>query len=385
MRLPIYLDYMATTPVDPRVVAKMQQYLTIDVTFGNPSSPHFYGYAAKTAIDEAKEQVAALLNANPSGLIWTSGATEANNLAIKGCANFYQRQGKHIITCTTEHKSVLEPCRYLATQGFQVTYINPESDGLINLQKLEQLCRSDTILIAIMHVNNEIGVIQNIAAIGELTRSKGILFHVDAAQSMGKIPINLEELKIDSMAVSAHKIYGPKGVGALYIRQNPKLHLEPQMHGGEQESGLRSGTLATHQIMGMGKAAEIAAIEMATENKRLLTLREKFWDGIKELPGVSINGTINQRIAGNLNVSFGEVDGETLILGLKDIAVSSASACNKNYLEPSYVLQALRIDHTLAMNAMRFSFGRFTTTADIDYAVQHINMVVKQLHPATQS
>ena len=379
MSKPIYLDYMATTPVDPRVAKKMQLYLTNDGIFGNSASLHFYGHQAKTAIEDARWQVANLINNDPKSIIWTSGATEANNLAIKGATYFYQHQGTHIVTCKTEHKSVLDSCKYLETQGFSVTYLTPKPDGLIDLHILEQALRPDTILVAIMHVNNEIGVIQDIAAIGELTHSRGILFHVDATQGIGKIPLDLQKLKIDLLAFSAHKIYGPKGIGALYIRQQPKLHLVPQIHGGEQEYGVRSGTLATQQIVGMGEALHIAAQEMITENDRLLALREHLWQEIKSLGNVYLNGSLTNRIAGNLNISFGDIDSELLLAALKDIAISSAAACTKAILEPSHVLKAIGVPNQLALNTIRISIGRFTNETEIDFTIKHIKEIVTKL------
>lgn len=379
MQKPIYLDYMATTPTDPRVVAKMLPYLSsIDTgLFGNPSSKHYYGYQAMGAVEEARAQVATLVNCDPKNIIWTSGATESNNLAIKGAAQFYERQGKHIVTCKTEHKAVLDTCKYLETQGFEISYLTPEKDGLIDLKKLEQTLRPDTILVSIMQVNNEIGIIQDIKNIGELTRKRGILFHVDAAQSSGKLPIDLENLKVDLMSFSAHKIYGPKGIGALYVR--PKLHLISQIHGGEQENHLRAGTLATHQIVGMGEAFYIATSEMGSEGKRLLALRNKLWDGIKDLGDIYTNGSIESRIQGNLNVSFGNIDGELLLAALKDIAVSTASACTSVITEPSHVLTAIGVSNQLISSTIRFSVGRFTTDAEIDIAVRHINEIVAKL------
>lgn len=374
---PIYLDYMATTPVDPRVAKKMLPYLTDDSFFGNSLSKHFYGYQAKAAIENARLQVATLINSDPKSIVWTSGATEANNLALKGAACFYARQGKHIITCKTEHKSVLDVCRYLETQGFSVTYLTPKPDGLIDLNALEQAVRPDTILVSIMHVNNEIGVIQDIATIGELARARGILFHVDATQSMGKIPIDLEQLKIDLMSFSAHKIYGPKGVGALYIRQQPKLHLVPQIHGGEQEHGLRSGTLATHQIVGMGEALQIAGQEMLGENQRFLALRERLWQEVKNLGNVYLNGSLTNRIAGNLNISFDNISGELLLAALKDLALSSTATCNQ--MQISYVLKAIGVPDKLAMNTLRISFGRFTTETEIELVIKHIKEMVSKL------
>ena len=377
MTKPIYLDYMATTPIDPRVAQKMIPYL--NEFFGNPASKHYYGYQAQAAVEEARAQVAALVNCDPKSIIWTSGATEANNLALKGAAYFYSRQGKHIVTGKTEHKSVLDPCKYLATQGFDVTYLTPKPDGLINLEDLEKALRQDTILVSIQHVNSEIGVIQNIKNIGELTRSRGILFHVDAAQSAGKIPIDLQKLKIDLMSFSSHKIYGPKGAGALYVRSHPKLHLTPQLHGGDQENNLRAGTLATHQIVGMGEAFYIAALEMQDEGKRLLALREKLWQGIKSLGNIYINGSSSNRIQGNLNVSFGDIDSELLLAALKDLAVSTTSACTRSSTTPSYVLQAIGVPKNLILSSIRFSIGRFTTETEINNAIKHINEVVAKL------
>lgn len=374
---PIYLDYMATTPIDPRVAEKMQFYLTNELAFGNSASQHFYGYQAKAAIEDARLQVANLINGDPKGIVWTSGATEANNLAIKGATIFYQRQGKHIVTCKTEHKSVLDTCKYLETQGFRVTYLTPKSDGLIDLEILEQALQPDTILVSIMHVNNEIGIIQNISDISNLTRARGILFHVDATQSVGKIPIDLQQLKVDLMSFSAHKVYGPKGIGALYIRQQPRIHLAPQIHGGEQEGGIRSGTLATHQIIGMGKALEISAQEMIDENHRLLGLRMQLWQAIKSLGNVQINGSLTNRIAGNLNISFDDIDGELLLAALKDLALSAASTCNKG--QSSYVLKAIGVPNKLILNTLRISIGRFTTTTEIEFTAKHIKEVVNKL------
>ena len=368
---------MATTPVDPRVAKKMHSCLIGDSDFGNSSSQHFYGYQAKTAIEEARSQIASLINCDPKSIIWTSGATEANNLAIKGAACFYQRQGKHIITCKTEHKSVLDTCQYLETQGFSVTYLTPKQDGLIDLQTLEQTLRPDTILASIMHVNNEIGVIQDISAIGNLLHSRGILFHVDATQSIGKIPIDLQQLKVDLMSFSAHKIYGPKGIGALYIRQQPKLHLVPQIHGGEQERGIRSGTLATHQIVGMGEALQIAGQEMIGENQRLLKLRNYLWQEIKILGNVELNGSLINRVAGNLNISFDDIDGELLITSLKNLALSAAATCNKG--QASYVLKAIGVIDRLALNTLRISIGRFTTETEIDFTIKYIKEIVTKL------
>jgi len=380
MKLPIYLDYSATCPVDPRVAEKMVQYMTMDGTFGNPASrSHRYGWQAEEAVDTAREQIADLLNADPREIIFTSGATESDNLAIKGAAHFYQKQGKHIITCKTEHKAVLDTTRQLEREGFEVTYLEPETNGLIDLNKLEAAMRDDTILVSIMHVNNEIGVIQDIAAIGELCRSRKIVFHVDAAQSAGKLPIDVQEMKVDLISLSAHKIYGPKGIGALYVRRKPRIRLEAQMHGGGHERGFRSGTLPTHQIVGMGEAFRIAKEEMQQDYDHAKALRDRLLAGIKDMEAVTINGDLEQRLPNNLNVSFAFVEGESLLMSLKDLAVSSGSACTSASLEPSYVLRALGLDDELAHSSIRFSFGRFTTEEDVDYAVGLIREAVDKL------
>jgi cysteine desulfurase len=380
MKLPIYMDYSATTPVDPRVAELMCSYLTPDGDFGNPASrSHAFGWKADEAVNLARKQVAGLVNADPKEIIWTSGATESDNLAIKGVADFYVKKGKHIVTSKTEHKAVLDTCRQLERQGYEVTYLDPEPSGLIDLRKLEAALRDDTILVSIMHVNNEIGVIQDIDAIGEMTRARKILFHVDAAQSAGKVPIDLERLKVDLMSFSAHKIYGPKGIGALYVRRKPRVRLEAQMHGGGHERGMRSGTLPTHQIVGMGEAFRIATEEMATENERVLGLRKRLWDGIKDMEEVYLNGDEQRRVAGNLNVSFAFVEGESLIMALKDLAVSSGSACTSASLEPSYVLRALGREDELAHSSIRFTLGRFTTVEEVDYAIAKIRTEVERL------
>jgi cysteine desulfurase len=377
---PIYMDYAATTPMDPRVAEKMVQYLTPDGEFGNPASrSHAYGWNAEAAVEEARKQVAALVNANPKEIIWTSGATESDNLAIKGAAHFYSKQGKHIITSKTEHKAVLDSCRQLEREGFEVTYLDPEPSGLIDLAKLEAAIRDDTILISIMHVNNETGVIQDIAAIGELARGKKIIFHVDAAQSAGKVDIDLDQLKVDLMSFSGHKIYGPKGIGALYVRRKPRVRLEAQMHGGGHERGMRSGTLATHQIVGMGEAFHIAKQDMAADNARITALRDRLLDGFKDLEEVYINGDMAHSVPNILNISFNYVEGESLIMALKDIAVSSGSACTSASLEPSYVLRALGRNDELAHSSIRFSIGRFTTEAEIDYAITHVREAIAKL------
>ncbi|HGH6026149.1 TPA: IscS subfamily cysteine desulfurase [Vibrio mimicus] len=380
MKLPIYLDYSATCPVDPRVAEKMVQYMTMDGTFGNPASrSHRYGWQAEEAVDTAREQIAALLNADPREIVFTSGATESDNLAIKGVAHFYNKQGKHIITSKTEHKAVLDTMRQLEREGFEVTYLDPESNGLIDLAKLEAAMRDDTILVSIMHVNNEIGVIQDIATIGELCRSRKVVFHVDAAQSAGKVAIDVQELKVDLISLSAHKIYGPKGIGALYVRRKPRIRLEAQMHGGGHERGFRSGTLPTHQIVGMGEAFRIAKEEMQKDYEHALALRERLLAGIKDMEAVTINGDLEQRVPHNLNVSFAFVEGESLLMALKDLAVSSGSACTSASLEPSYVLRALGLNDELAHSSIRFSFGRFTTEAEIDYAIELIRVAVDKL------
>ena len=380
MKLPVYLDYSATTPVDPRVAEKMMQCLTLEGNFGNPASrSHPFGWKAEQAVETARQQMADLINANPKEIIWTSGATESDNLAIKGVAHFYAKKGKHIVTCKTEHKAVLDPCRQLEREGFEVTYLDPETNGLINLEKLKAALRDDTILVSIMHVNNEIGVIQDIAAIGEITRERGIIFHVDGAQSAGKVDIDMERMKVDLMSFSAHKMYGPKGIGALYVRRKPRVRLEAQMHGGGHERGLRSGTLATHQIVGMGEAARICKQEMAAEQDKLLKLRNRLWNGLKDIEEVYVNGDLEQRIAGNINISFNFVEGESLMMALKDLAVSSGSACTSSSLEPSYVLRAIGRNDELAHSSMRFTLGRFTTEEEIDYTVKLVRENIEKL------
>lgn len=380
MQLPIYLDYAATTPVDPRVAEKMMEYLTPTGKFGNPASrSHSFGWEAEAAVEEARANVAALINADPKDIVWTSGATESDNLAIKGAAHFYQKKGKHLITCKTEHKAVLDTCRQLEREGFEVTYLDPEPNGLIDLNKLSDAIRKDTSLVSLMHVNNEIGVIADIAAIGELTRSKGVLFHVDAAQSTGKVAIDVENMQVDLISMSAHKTYGPKGVGALYVRRKPRVRIEPQTHGGGHERGMRSGTLATHQIVGMGEAFRLAKLEMVEEQTRLLALKNRFWDGLKDLEEIYVNGDLEHRIAGNLNISFAFVEGESLIMALKELAVSSGSACTSASLEPSYVLRAIGRPDELAHSSIRFSFGRFTTAEEIDYAIPLIRSKINKL------
>ncbi len=378
LHLPIYMDYSATTPVDPRVAAAMIPYLT--EKFGNPASrSHSFGWVADEAVERAREQVAALVNADPKEIVWTSGATESNNLAIKGAAHFYADKGKHIITMKTEHKAVLDTVRELERQGFAATYLDPEADGLLDLGELKAALRPDTIIVSVMLVNNEIGVIQDIAAIGEICRERGILFHVDAAQATGKVQIDLQKLKVDLMSFSAHKTYGPKGIGALYVRRKPRVRLEAQMHGGGHERGFRSGTLATHQIVGMGEAFRIAKEEMATENERIRMLRDRLWKGLSGMEEVFVNGDMEQRVPHNLNVSFNFVEGESLIMAVKDIAVSSGSACTSASLEPSYVLRALGRSDELAHSSIRFTVGRFTTVEEVDYAVKLLNEKIGKL------
>ena len=380
MKLPIYFDYSATTPVDKRVAEKMMQYMTTDGFFGNPASrSHKFGWQAEEAVDIARNQVAELINADPREIVFTSGATESNNLAIKGAAHFYGKKGKHIITCKTEHKAVLDTCRELERQGFEVTYLDPESNGLIDLNKLSDAMRDDTVVVSIMHVNNEIGVIQDIAEIGELCRARKIVFHVDAAQSAGKIAIDMQHLKVDLMSFSAHKIYGPKGIGALYVSRKPRVRLEAQTHGGGHERGMRSGTLATHQIVGIGEAFKIAKEEMAQDVAHVTAMRDRLWQGISSMEQVFINGDAEKRYAGNLNVSFNFVEGESLIMALKDLAVSSGSACTSASLEPSYVLRALGLNDEMAHSSIRFSFGRFTTEEEIDYAIELIQKSIGHL------
>jgi cysteine desulfurase len=368
VKLPIYLDYSATTPVDPRVAAKMIPWLTEQ--FGNPASrSHSFGWEAEKAVEEAREQVAALVNCDSREIVWTSGATESDNLAIKGASNFYSGKGKHIITVQTEHKAVLDPFRELERQGFEATYLQPEPNGLLDIEKFRAALRPDTIFASVMLVNNEIGVIQDIEAIGNLCRERGIIFHVDAAQATGKVAIDLEKLPVDLMSFSAHKTYGPKGVGALYVRRKPRVRIEAQMHGGGHERGMRSGTLATHQIVGMGEAFRIAREEMELENVRIRRLRDKLLSGLQEIEEVYINGDLQHRVPHNLNVSFNYVEGESLIMAVKDIAVSSGSACTSASLEPSYVLRALGRSDELAHSSIRFSIGRFTTEEEIAYTV----------------
>ncbi|QDC44411.1 IscS subfamily cysteine desulfurase [Methylophilus medardicus] len=378
-RKPIYLDYSATTPVDPRVAQKMIPYLTED--FGNPASrSHPYGWTAEHAVEEAREEVARLVNADPREIVWTSGATESNNLAIKGAAHFYaESKGKHIITLATEHKAVLDAVRELEREGFEATYLQPEPDGLLSLEKFKAAIRPDTVLASIMMVNNEIGVIQDMTALGDVCRANNVIFHVDAAQATGKVIIDLETLPVDLMSFSAHKTYGPKGIGALYVRRKPRIRIEAQMHGGGHERGMRSGTLATHQIAGMGEAFRIAREEMASENERIRMLRDRLLNGLMQIEETYVNGDLDHRVPHNLNVSFNYVEGESLIMAIKDIAVSSGSACTSASLEPSYVLRALGRSDELAHSSIRFSIGRFTTEADVDYTIDLLKSKIDKL------
>jgi cysteine desulfurase len=378
MKLPIYLDYSATTPVDPRVAQKMIPYLTEH--YGNPASrSHAFGWKAEEAVEQAREHVAALVRCDAKDLVWTSGATESINLALKGAAEFYKTKGKHLVTVKTEHKATLDTVRELERRGFEATYLDVGADGLLDLNQLESALRKDTILVSVMFVNNEIGVVQDIAAIGEICRRKGVLFHVDSAQATGKCDIDLQSLKVDLMSFSAHKTYGPKGIGALYVRRKPRVRLEAQMHGGGHERGFRSGTLATHQIAGMGEAFRIAKLEMATERDRIRALRDKLLGGIRQMEEVFVNGHLEHRVPHNLNVSFNFVEGESLIMAVKDIAVSSGSACTSASLEPSYVLRALGRSDELAHSSIRFTLGRFTTQEEIDYTVDHLRTKVAKL------
>lgn len=380
MKLPIYMDYAATTAVDPRVAEKMMQFLTPDGIFGNPASrSHRFGWQAEEAVDIARNQIADLIGADSREIVFTSGATEADNLAIKGAAHFYQSKGKHIITVKTEHKAVLDTCRQLEREGFDVTYLSPEANGILDLVKLEQAMRDDTILVSIMHVNNETGVIQDIEKIGEMCRSKGIVFHVDATQSVGRLDIDLAKLKVDLMSFSSHKLYGPKGIGGLYVRRKPRIRIEAQMHGGGHERGMRSGTLPVHQIVGMGEAYHIAKQEMHSEMARLQKLKDRLWHGLKDIDEVYLNGSYEHSVANILNVSFAYVEGESLMMALKDLAVSSGSACTSASLEPSYVLRALGLNDELAHSSIRFSIGRFTSEDEIDYVIQLLKDSIDKL------
>ncbi|MGB1667026.1 MAG: IscS subfamily cysteine desulfurase [Pseudohongiellaceae bacterium] len=380
MQLPIYLDYSSTNPVDPRVAAKMMECLTLDGNFGNPASrSHMSGWKAEEAVETARRQVADLIHCDPREIVWTSGATESDNLAIKGAAKFYQDKGRHLVTSVIEHKAVLDSCKQLEQEGFSVTYLTPDSRGMISPAQVAAAIRPDTTLVSLMHVNNEIGVVNDIRAIGEVTRQHGVLLHVDAAQSAGKIAIDLSQMQVDLMSLTAHKIYGPKGIGALYVRRQPKVRIEPQVHGGGHEQGMRSGTLPTHQIVGMGEAFALAMNEMAAENARILALRNRLLNGLKAIPAMSVNGDLEQRVPGNLNVSFGYVEGESLMLALRDLEISSGSACTSASLEPSYVLRALGLSDELAHSSVRITVGRFSTEEEIDYAVAVIEKAVAKL------
>jgi cysteine desulfurase len=380
VNIPIYLDYLSTTPVDPRVVAAMTACMSTEGVYGNAASrSHVFGWQAEEAVENARSQVAELINADPREIVWTSGATESDNLAIKGVAHFYHKKGKHIVTSKIEHKAVLDTCRQLEREGYEVTYLDPNEQGLTTPEMVQAALREDTILASVMHANNEIGVVNDIAGIGEICRAAGVLFLVDGAQGVGKIPVDMEQMKVDLLSMSAHKMYGPKGVGALYVRRKPRVRLEAQMHGGGHERGMRSGTLATHQLVGFGEAARIAHEEMATESAQLEALRERFWDAISDIPEVYINGDREQRLPGALNVSFAFVEGESLIMSLRDLAISSGSACTSASLEPSYVLRALGLNDEMAHSSLRFSFGRFTTEAEVDHAVQCVRHAVEKL------
>ncbi len=377
-RKPIYLDYSATTPIDPRVAEKMIPYITEH--FGNPASrSHSFGWTAEKAVEEAREEVAKLVNADPREIVWTSGATESNNLAIKGASHFYSTKGKHVLTIATEHKAVIDAVRELEREGFTATYLEPEPNGLVDLEKFKKAIRPDTVLASVMLVNNEIGVIQDIEALGNICREEKVIFHVDAAQATGKVDIDLEKLPVDLMSFSAHKTYGPKGIGALYVRRKPRIRIEAQMHGGGHERGMRSGTLATHQIVGMGEAFRIARLEMKSENDRIRILRDKLLQGLQSIEEVYVNGDLKHRIPHNLNISFNYVEGESLIMAVKDIAVSSGSACTSASLEPSYVLRALGRSDELAHSSIRFSIGRFTTEADVDFTIQLLKDKIQKL------
>ena len=380
MLTPTYMDYSSTTPVDARVAKKMAKYLTMEGDFGNAASrSHYFGWQAEKAVDDARSQVADLVGADPREIVWTSGATESNNLALKGIAHFYQKRGKHIITLKTEHKAVLDTCRQLEREGFEVTYLDPLPNGLLDIDNFKKTIREDTILASFMHVNNEIGVIQDLQTIGDICRENKVFFHVDAAQSVGKIEIDLTALPVDLMSFSAHKIYGPKGMGALYVSRKPRVRLEAQIHGGGHERGMRSGTLATHQIVGMGEAFAIAKAEMKEEHARTLKLRQRLYAGFSDMEEVVVNGDLDQRIAGNLNISFNYVEGESLMMAISDVAVSSGSACTSSSLEPSYVLRALGLSDELAHSSIRFSVGRYTTEKDVDDAITLVREKVEKL------
>lgn len=380
MQFPIYLDYSSTSPCDPRVAAKMAECLTLEANFGNPASrSHKFGWKAEEAVENARKQVADLLNCDPREIVWTSGATESDNLAIKGAAHFYVKKGKHIITSKIEHKAVLDSCRQLEREGFEVTYLDPDSTGIVSPEMVAAAIRPDTTLVSLMHVNNEIGVINDIEAIGKVTREHGVIFHVDAAQSTGKLRIDMETMQVDLMSVTAHKTYGPKGIGALFVRRKPRIRLEPQMHGGGHERGMRSGTLATHQIVGMGEAFHLAMVEMEADNARILKLRNRLLEGLKDMEEVYVNGDLDHRVAANLNISFNFVEGESLMMALRNLAVSSGSACTSASLEPSYVLRAIGLNDELAHSSLRMTIGRFTTEEEIDYTIEKVKEAVGKL------
>ncbi|KRP33015.1 MAG: cysteine desulfurase IscS, partial [OM182 bacterium BACL3 MAG-121001-bin29] len=375
-----YLDYSSTSPCDPRVAAKMAECLTLEANFGNPASrSHKFGWKAEEAVENARKQVADLLNCDPREIVWTSGATESDNLAIKGAAHFYVKKGKHIITSKIEHKAVLDSCRQLEREGFEVTYLDPDSTGIVSPEMVAAVIRPDTTLVSLMHVNNEIGVINDIEAIGKVTREHGVIFHVDAAQSTGKLRIDMETMQVDLMSVTAHKTYGPKGIGALFVRRKPRIRLEPQMHGGGHERGMRSGTLATHQIVGMGEAFHLAMVEMEADNARILKLRNRLLEGLQDMEEVYVNGDLDHRVAANLNISFNFVEGESLMMALRNLAVSSGSACTSASLEPSYVLRAIGLNDELAHSSLRMTIGRFTTEEEIDYTIEKVKEAVGKL------
>ncbi|MEZ7859120.1 MAG: cysteine desulfurase [Parasphingorhabdus sp.] len=380
MNLPIYLDYASTTPVDPVVADKMMQFLTPSGQFGNPASrSHVFGWQAEAAVEDARNDVATLIGADPREIVWTSGATEANNLGIKGCAHFNQRKGKHIITSRIEHKAVLDTCRQLEREGFEVTYLDPDSHGLIQPEMVADAIREDTTVVSIMHVNNELGTLNDIAAIGKICRERKVFFHVDAAQSAGKTPIDVEAMNVDMMSFSAHKIYGPKGIGALFVRRKPRVRIEAQMHGGGHERGMRSGTLPTHQIVGMGEAFKLGFENLAVESARIDALRTRLWEGVSDMEEVYLNGSPDQHVPGIVNISFAFVEGESLIMALRDLAVSSGSACTSASLEPSYVLRALGLNDEMAHSSIRFSIGRYTNEQDIDKAIAKVRLAVEKL------
>ena len=380
MNLPIYLDYASTTPVDPAVADQMVEFLTPSGHFGNPASrSHMFGWQAEAAVEDARSDVAGLINADPREIVWTSGATEANNLAIKGCAHFKTRKGKHIITSKIEHKAVLDTCRQLEREGFEITYLDPDKHGLIQPQAIADALRDDTTVVSIMHVNNELGTLNDIAAIGKLCRENKVFFHVDAAQSAGKTAIDVEAMQVDMMSFSAHKIYGPKGIGALYVRRKPRVRIEAQMHGGGHERGMRSGTLPTHQIVGMGAAFKLGAEVLAEESARIEKLRTRLWEGVSDMQEVYLNGSSEQHVPGIINISFAYVEGESLIMALRDLAVSSGSACTSASLEPSYVLRALGLNDEMAHSSIRFSIGRYTSEKDVDDAIAKVRHAVEKL------